>query len=42
MMKDWKTEEGDILTSFDVIYLYKRIPIDESIKVLHPNLVINM
>ena len=33
-MKDWKIEESDILTSFDVISLYTKIPIDESIKVI--------
>ena len=34
MMKDWKIEESDILTSFDVISLYTKIPIDEAIKVI--------
>ena len=34
MMKDWKNEEGDILTSFDVISLYIKIPSDKSIKVI--------
>ena len=32
MMKDWKNEEGDILTSFDVIYLNTKIEINKSIK----------
>ena len=34
MMKDWKIDEKDILTSFDVISLYTKIPINESIKVI--------
>ena len=34
MMEHWKIKEGDILTSFDVIYLYTNIPIDEAIKVI--------
>ena len=34
MMKDWKTKEGDILSSFDVISLYINIPINEAIKVI--------
>ena len=34
MMKEWKIEEKDILTSFDVISLYTKIPIDEAIEVI--------
>ena len=34
MMDDRKIEEGDILTSFDVVSLYMKIPIDEAIKVI--------
>ena len=32
MMDDWKIEEGDILTSFDVVSLYTKIPIDKAIE----------
>ena len=34
MMEYWKIEEGDILTSFNVISLCMKIPIDEAIKVI--------
>ena len=34
MMENWKIEESDILTSFNVISLYMKIPIDDTIKVI--------
>ena len=34
MMEHWKIKEGDILTSFDVVSLYTKIPIDEVIEVI--------
>jgi hypothetical protein len=46
MMKDWKMKEDYILISFDVVSLYKKIPINEAIEVIRgvlnediPNLV---
>ena len=33
-MKDWKVDENALLTSFDVVSLYKKIPIDDGVEVI--------
>ena len=33
-MKDWKVNDNDLLTSFDIVSLYTKIPIDEAIEVI--------
>ena len=34
LMTDWRTEDNDLLTSFDVISLYTKIPIDGAVEVI--------
>ena len=33
-MKEWKMSDNDLLTSFDVVSLYTKIPINEAVEVI--------
>ena len=33
-MKEWKMSDNDLLTSFDVVSLYTKIPINEALEII--------
>ena len=33
-MKEWKMSDNDLLTSFDVVSLYTKIPINEAVEII--------